>query len=154
MEWQKRTFGKATPLSKLAHLEEELAELKQDLITKNPNRRLEFADCFFLLFGAANADGMTYEDICSAVEEKFKINKARDWGKPDKNGVVKHIKPKAEPVKVGAGVYLKRLLAAPFVFGLLLITHVYFVFKRTGKFVKGGGQMIIEGEVFVEKKGG
>lgn len=89
--WQKETFGQATPLSKIAHLAEELSELSYDLINNKPERRLEFADCFFLLFGSAAADGMTYQDICQAIQEKFEINKARKWGKPDENGVVKHV---------------------------------------------------------------
>lgn len=37
-----------------------------------------------------------------------------------------------------------RLLAAPFVLGLLLITHIVFVIKRTWKFIKGGGKFQIE----------
>ena len=89
--WQKETFGQATPLSKIAHLTEELSELSYDLINNKPERRLEFADCFFLLFGCAAADGMTFEDICKAIQEKFEINKERKWGKPNKNGVVNHI---------------------------------------------------------------
>lgn len=90
-EWQKETFSKATPLSKIAHLKKELEELISDLENNNPDRRLEFADCFFLLFGAAHADGMDYNDICQAIKDKFEINKARNWGKPDKDGVVEHI---------------------------------------------------------------
>lgn len=89
--WQKETFGQATALSKISHLGEELSELNYDLINNKPERRLEFADCFFLLFGAAAADGMTYQDICQAIQEKFEINKTRKWGKPDANGVVNHI---------------------------------------------------------------
>lgn len=94
MDWQNETFGQATPMSKLAHLAEELGELIDDLKNDNKDRRLEFADCFFLLFGCAASDGMTYEDICNAIQEKFEINKARKWGNPDKNGVVNHIKHK------------------------------------------------------------
>lgn len=90
--WQKETFGQSTSLSKIAHLVEELEELILDLKNNNPERRLEFADCFFLLFGAAACDGMSYMDICIAIQEKFVINKSRKWGKPDENGVVKHLK--------------------------------------------------------------
>lgn len=90
--WQKETFGEATALSKIAHLSQEITELESDLFHQAENRRLEFADCFFLLFGAAAADGMSYEDICNAIQEKFEINKVRKWGKPDANGVVNHIK--------------------------------------------------------------
>lgn len=91
-QWQNQTFGKATALSKIEHLKEEVQELSDDLKTDNYLRRLEFADCFLLLFGAAASDGMTYEDICDCIDEKFNIVKKRKWGKPDENGVVKHIK--------------------------------------------------------------
>lgn len=90
-EWQKKTFPNSTAISKIIHLREEIEELRIDVGISAPDRRLEFADCFFLLFGAAAADGMTYEDVISAIEEKFSINKARKWGKQDENGVVKHI---------------------------------------------------------------
>ena len=90
-KWQQETFPGANPLSKIAHLAEELQELVHDLKNGNSERRLEFADCFFLLFGAAAADGMSYENICNAIDEKFEINRKRKWGKADENGVVKHI---------------------------------------------------------------
>lgn len=92
IEWQNETFKKATSISKLAHLKKELKELEDDLAFVRPQRRLEFADCFILLFGAASKDGMTYEEIVLAIEEKLKINKSRSWGEPDENGVVEHIK--------------------------------------------------------------
>lgn len=91
--WQKETFGHATAMSKIAHLADEIIELVHAIKTNDPGKRLEFADCFFLLFGAAAADGMSYEDICSAIQEKFEINKLRKWGEPDENGVVNHINP-------------------------------------------------------------
>lgn len=37
---------------------------------------------------------------------------------------------------------LKRLLVCPFVFGLLSITHIFFIFKRTYMFLKYGGEFI------------
>lgn len=90
-EWQERTFPAATAQSKVLHLRDEVNELMDDLRIGSPSRRLEFADCFILLFGAAAADGMTYEDICNAIDDKFEINKSRKWGKPDANGVVRHV---------------------------------------------------------------
>jgi len=90
--WQKETFGEATALSKIAHLREDIEELAIDIASNGIDKRLEFSDCFILLFGAAASDGMTYEDICNAIQEKFEINKVRKWGKPDANGVVNHIK--------------------------------------------------------------
>lgn len=94
--WQKETFGKATAQSKIGHLAEEVIELADALKEGLPDRRLEFADCFLLLFGAAAADGMTYDDIVNAIQEKFEINKARVWGKPDEHGIVRHIKNDSE----------------------------------------------------------
>ena len=89
--WQDKTFGEATPQSKLAHLDEELIELKEAIEAGSADQYLEFADCFLLLFGAAAKAGMSYDDICEAIDSKMEINKKRKWGKPDKNGVVKHI---------------------------------------------------------------
>ncbi|WP_394749593.1 dATP/dGTP pyrophosphohydrolase domain-containing protein [Spongiimicrobium salis] len=104
-KWQEKTFGKATSLSKMAHLKQEIIELEKELIFWNQNKesfthteankitkQREFADCFILLFGAAASDGMTYEEICNCIEEKMQINYSRKWGEPNKNGVVNHIK--------------------------------------------------------------
>ena len=91
-EWQKETFGLVTPLSKISHLKDEIEELRLGIMYDQPDKRLEFADCFFLLFGAAATDGMSYQDIQDAIKEKFEINKKRKWGTPDQNGVVNHIK--------------------------------------------------------------
>jgi len=102
VNWQRVTFPNATPLSKIAHLAEELQELVHDLKNGNDDRKLEFADCFFLLFGAAAADGMTYDDIINAIEEKWEINKVRSWGKPDEDGVVRHIARITPPVSEGS----------------------------------------------------
>jgi hypothetical protein len=99
-DWQKSTFPTASVLSKMHHLEEEVHELIYDLVTNNKNRRLEFADCFLLLFGAAKADGMEYEDILNCIIEKFEICKSRKWGKPDENRVVKHLPNSEQEVQV------------------------------------------------------
>jgi NTP pyrophosphatase (non-canonical NTP hydrolase) len=90
-EWQNRIFGAATPLSKLEHLKQEVKELESDLKSNSEDKKLEFADCFILLFGAAASDGMSYTDIVDAINEKMKINYRRKWGKPDEKGVVNHI---------------------------------------------------------------
>lgn len=91
-KWQTETFGQATAMSKINHLIEEICELQEDLRENKLSKTLEFADCFILLFGAAASDGMTYEDICNAIEEKMSINRKRKWGNPQENGVVNHIK--------------------------------------------------------------
>jgi NTP pyrophosphatase (non-canonical NTP hydrolase) len=90
--WQKNTFKQATPLSKIAHLRQEIEELAIDIKNNNPNQNLEFADCFILLFGAANSAGMSYQNIIDAINQKMEINYQRKWGKPNEDGVVNHLK--------------------------------------------------------------
>lgn len=90
-EWQKETFGSATMFSKIEHLKQELEEvIEPDL--EPIKRRIEFADCFILLFGAAASFGMTYDEIVSSIDFKHNVNLLRQWGKPDENGVVNHLK--------------------------------------------------------------
>jgi NTP pyrophosphatase (non-canonical NTP hydrolase) len=90
--WQLQTFPFSNPLSKISHLTEELDELVSDIKENSPKRILEYADCFILLFGAAASDGMNYDDIVNAINQKMEINKSRSWGEPDENGVARHIK--------------------------------------------------------------
>lgn len=91
-EWQEATFPNQQTLPKISHLAAEMCELVDDIIENKPSKRLEFADCFILLFGAAKAEGFTYEDICNAIDEKHDINVSRFWSSPDDNGVIRHIK--------------------------------------------------------------
>lgn len=89
--WQKSVFTKATALSASAHLEEEVKELRQDLLHANSKAVYEYADCFLLLFGSACLYGLSYEDICEAINEKMAINKQRKWGQVNDQGYVKHV---------------------------------------------------------------
>ena len=93
-QWQDETFPVASVLSKLHHLNDEIAELMQAIENGESDRaiRFEFADCFLLLFGAANKSGLTYDDIKNCIDEKMILNRSRKWGAPDANGVVKHLK--------------------------------------------------------------
>lgn len=92
VHWQKETFQGATTMSKIEHLKEEIEELSISIAIEADDKRLEYADCFMLLFGAAAADGMSYNDICATIDEKMQINRSRQWGSPDEKGVVHHIK--------------------------------------------------------------
>ena len=71
-EWQIKTFGHATVISKLNHLEEEVDELKSAIELDYTDQSIgkEFADCFILLFGAAASHGYTYESICEIIDKK------------------------------------------------------------------------------------
>ena len=89
--WQQKTFPDATVLGKLFHLKEEVEELLYAVKNNDKDKRLEYADCFMLLFGAAAKDGMSYQDIVKAVEYKLEINKLRSWGQPDDLGIIRHL---------------------------------------------------------------
>lgn len=91
-KWQEETFPQSTSLSKIEHLKEEVDELITDINENNSGKASEFADCFMLLFGAAYSDGMSYENICNAIEKKMKINRTRKWGKVNEKGFVNHIR--------------------------------------------------------------
>jgi NTP pyrophosphatase (non-canonical NTP hydrolase) len=93
-KWQKETFTQATPLSAINHLKEELVELIDSAHLGNrQDATKEYADCFLLLFGSAALYGLSYDDICKAINDKMEINKARQWGKVNDQGYVKHIEP-------------------------------------------------------------
>ena len=98
--WQKKTFPAATALSKLKHLEEEISEVSIAASFRSNGMEHEFADCFMLLYGAAAEAGLTYNDICNAIDEKMLINEGRVWGEPNANGVVHHVKQNGFPDKI------------------------------------------------------
>lgn len=107
VQWQGETFGFGRPaLYPVNHLKrevKELAEALEFLDRENPREfdvqshensiRKEFADCFMLLFNAANNFGFNYHDICAIIEHKLDINRTREWGEADAEGVVTHTKP-------------------------------------------------------------
>lgn len=92
-EWQKQTFPKSTALSNANHLTEEVKELTHDLTWDKPREQTlsEYADCFLLLFGSASLYGLSYEDICKAINDKMEVNKRRKWGEVNEGGYVKHV---------------------------------------------------------------
>lgn len=82
--WQDYQFPKATVHSKLKHLKKEIDELAKD-----PSDAMEYADCYLLLVGAAAHAGV---NLLACARLKLEINKNREWGEPDADGVVYHIK--------------------------------------------------------------
>ena len=101
-QWSESTFSHQNSISKLHHLQKEVAELINAIgqapsePDKNDTVHLEFADCFILLLDAARKEGLSAKDILTAIVEKMEINKARKWGKPDENGVMEHIRDEHE----------------------------------------------------------
>ena len=87
-EWTTVTFAeKQTVSSILHHLIKEVKEVMED-----PSDIEEYADCQILLMDAALRSGFNMDDIYFAVISKLKKNKLREWGNPDKNGVIEHIR--------------------------------------------------------------
>ena len=104
VEWQRKTFPAATSVSKLKHLKKEIErELIPALESNAPGRPHEYADCFLLLFGSAAMDGMTWNDIVKAIEEKFLIVQHRQWKDADENGVYEHVKTETHTMQTACG---------------------------------------------------
>jgi hypothetical protein len=58
----------------------------------DPSSILEFADVGIVWLNAAGLAGFNIEDLVTAMVLKMQINKNRKWGKPDRHGVVEHIR--------------------------------------------------------------
>lgn len=94
--WSIRTFGGTDPVPALYHLIDEVKETIEaiescDIGDNNEDVKYEFADCFMLLTHAALKQGIRFEVLFEYAKKKHIINQSRTWGKPNVNGVVKHI---------------------------------------------------------------
>lgn len=103
-EWQDSIFTQATPLSAVTHLQREVVELTFAIQTEQLKRdgkkdiETELSDGFLLLIGVAHLSGI---DLEKALAEKMAINKAREWGKPDAQGVVEHVRTSEAGTLIG-----------------------------------------------------
>ena len=85
--WGNQQFGQATPHSTVSHLVKEVQELLDD-----PYDSIEYADCLTLLLHAAHRAGINIESIIDVAWDKLDINRHREWGEPDEDGVVEHVR--------------------------------------------------------------
>lgn len=90
IEWQDKTFLKATPLSCALHLEEEAKELRESIESGRIDED-EIADNFLLLFAVCNKLGFTYEKVVQIIEHKSQVCYTREWEDTDR-GYQKHKK--------------------------------------------------------------
>lgn len=104
--WCQATFKGQTLDGKLQHLWEELHEVFENCA--NDEARLEVADCALLTMEIASfvgvrlvspqkyslieRNGHISTEFMATVREKFEICKARNWQKPDEQGVFHHVK--------------------------------------------------------------
>lgn len=109
-EWSDSTFGAMQRNPAIVwHLKKEVDELIQALDYTHSlgidesvgagefgrqlsKTKMEYADCFMLLLDSAHHFGLTAENLLALAREKLEINKKREWGKPDADGVVEHIR--------------------------------------------------------------
>lgn len=82
--WALATFPQSTPASCAAHLLREAREL-----CDSPTDPGEIADCVFLAVDTAQRAGL---DLYALLSDKLAQIKAREWGLPDAEGVVEHLR--------------------------------------------------------------
>jgi len=92
-KWADSTFGtERTALAPLYHLREEVDEVISEMKKGFPGLTMkEMADCFIFILNATSKYGYTFAQLLEIAKEKMIVNKTRNWGKPDANGVCKHI---------------------------------------------------------------
>lgn len=100
-QWADNTFGAdRKTIAVLHHLKQEVPELIEAIEKYGdkmkplgePKVEFEFADCFILILNAASKYGLNFNQLMYVSMLKLEICKNREWGKPDANGVVNHIK--------------------------------------------------------------
>ena len=104
-KWSDKTFdngefnrSRSLPIS--FHLQKEAIELtdaiktcqKIDCFDTRVAVHEEFADVFMLMLDAATHFGINADELLTITYNKLDKNKKRQWGKPDKNCVVEHIR--------------------------------------------------------------
>lgn len=86
-EWSEKTFGNVGPVGPLKHLSKEAPEAAAE-----PDDLSEWADMQFLLWDAQRRAGISDGEITAAMEEKLKVNMARQWPEPKDGEPRLHIK--------------------------------------------------------------
>ena len=112
-DWSDSQFGKGNrTVSMLHHLKKEVPELIeavqaiQDINKLEDNQPVdfmecseiakemfyEFADVFMLIIDSARSMNLNAKALIEFTQQKLEINKKRNWGDADENGVVGHTK--------------------------------------------------------------
>ncbi|EGT9164720.1 DUF550 domain-containing protein [Salmonella enterica] len=92
-EWSDKTFGDVGPIGPLKHLSKEAMEAAAE-----PDDLSEWADMQFLLWDAQRRAGISDGEITAAMEEKLKVNMARQWPEPKDGEPRLHIKEQPAPI--------------------------------------------------------
>ncbi|BBA61441.1 hypothetical protein ECTOK1_C12390 [Escherichia coli] len=92
-EWSDKTFGDVGHVGPLKHLSKEALEAAAE-----PDDLSEWADMQFLLWDAQRRAGISDGEITAAMEEKLKVNMARQWPEPKDGEPRQHLKPAPQTV--------------------------------------------------------
>lgn len=92
-EWSDKTFGDVGPVGPLKHLSKEALEAAAE-----SDDLSEWADMQFLLWDAQRRAGISDGEITAAMEEKLKVNMARQWPEPKDGEPRQHLKPAPQTV--------------------------------------------------------
>lgn len=87
--WAAQEFKDQTQESKTWHLLEECVELLKSVLSKSPDMVLELGDVQILLAGIAQLSGV---DLADATRTKLAINRSREYGPADAQGISHHKK--------------------------------------------------------------
>lgn len=108
--WSDKTFGRGQRNPAIVyHLKKEVDELIEALekqynlgidesvgagefLRQVEKTKVEYADCLMLLLDSAKHNGINAQELYELTVKKLMVNKTRQWGKPDHNGVIEHIK--------------------------------------------------------------
>ena len=86
--WADRQFGEDRPPDgAIMHLAKEVIEL-----AGAPYDVEEYADCLMLVCDGASNAGISMRAVLDAAWNKLDKNRYREWGEPDENGLVEHIR--------------------------------------------------------------
>ena len=97
-KWSDSVWGENRPPNgTVNHLVEEAAELAE-----NPTDIMEYVDVIMLAVDGLRQAGFDFAEFTDAAIKKLAINKAREWGPVDENGVSRHVKDSAKTGKAKA----------------------------------------------------
>lgn len=107
-EWSDATFGNVGPVGPLKHLSKEALEAAAE-----PDDLSEWADMQFLLWDAQRRAGISDGEITAAMEEKLKVNMARQWPEPKDGEPRLHIKEPGNSPAIQDGYVLAPIEPTP-----------------------------------------
>ncbi|MCR0998673.1 DUF550 domain-containing protein [Serratia rubidaea] len=110
-KWSEETFGHVGPVGPLKHLSKEALEAAAE-----PDDLSEWADIQFLMWDAQRRAGISDAEITAEMEEKLKVNMARQWPEPKDGEPRLHITAPPAPA-VPREIPLTSPVAAEYVAG-------------------------------------